>query len=81
MFPDSFFMCPILPCYTSAPKNPYGREGGKTLVIQPVCVLSHVLHDEYGTLKAVEDSIVTESSITIMSDITDLFIDETRGRS
>ncbi|WP_414851084.1 hypothetical protein [Brevibacillus sp. IT-7CA2] len=50
-------------------------------MIQPVCVLSHVLHDEYGTLKAVEDSIVTESSITIMSDITDLFIDETRGRS
>ncbi|GEC87705.1 FdhD protein [Brevibacillus brevis] len=35
-------------------------------MIQPVCVLSHVLHYKNGTLKEVEDSIVTESPITIM---------------
>ncbi|MED1783799.1 hypothetical protein P4V43_18425 [Brevibacillus fortis] len=32
-------------------------------MIQPVCVLSHVLHYENGTLKEVEDSIVIESPI------------------
>ncbi|MED1917610.1 hypothetical protein P4V64_20035 [Bacillus thuringiensis] len=36
-------------------------------MIQPVCVSSHVLHDEYGTLKAVEDSIVTESPMIKVS--------------
>lgn len=35
-------------------------------MIQPVCVLSHVLHYENGSLKEVKDSIVTESPITIM---------------
>lgn len=36
-------------------------------MIQPVCVLSHLLHDEYGTLKEVVDSIVTESPIEVIS--------------
>ncbi|WP_201783746.1 formate dehydrogenase accessory sulfurtransferase FdhD [Brevibacillus choshinensis] len=82
--------------------------------MQPVHVLSHVLHYENGSLMEVEDSIVTESPITIMlnqdefatlvcspeyieelvigflasegvisvyTDITDLFIDETTGHA
>ncbi|MDR7316458.1 FdhD protein [Brevibacillus nitrificans] len=35
-------------------------------MIQPVSVMSHVLHFENGSLEEVEDSIVTESPITIM---------------